>query len=487
MKVQNSLRVSIASLVSLAGMANAQDFPQAFDDVVSLTSTGNWFQKNNSAPGGVYPDFLQGDDTIFSAQASAGYLAASFQCTAGLNTISNWFMTPALNLVNGQTFTFWTRTTDGTFPDRLQVRLSTNGFSTDCGTDALSVGDFGTLLLDINPTYLGGTGYPNNWTQYSINISGLAGATVGRIAFRYFVEDGGPLGLRSDYIGIDEATFSGTVAPVPTGSCCLPNGTCIAAQTQVQCTSVAGVYGGNGSACGACPIFGFVETTDVGNLPATAAILTGSGSLTKIVGAIDLDDADMYRINVCDRPNFSATTHGGPAIDSTLYLFNTSGTGITKDDEGGASGNHALITGQFLAGNGEVYLAISTYDHDPVNASAQRLWNETNPGNAFEPEWIPNGPGAATAVTAWTTFFGTPPSPYIITLTGACFIGGAACYANCDGSTATPRLTANDFQCFINEYAANHSYANCDGSTGNPSLTANDFQCFINKYAAGCS
>ncbi len=65
-------------------------------------------------------------------------------------------------------------------------------------------------------------------------------------------------------------------------------------------------------------------------------------------------------------------------------------------------------------------------------------------------------------------------------------IGGAACYANCDNSTGTPRLTANDFQCFINKFAANDTYANCDLSTGIPALTANDFQCFINKYAGGC-
>ena len=30
-------------------------------------------------------------------------------------------------------------------------------------------------------------------------------------------------------------------------------------------------------------------------------------------------------------------------------------------------------------------------------------------------------------------------------------------------------------------------YANCDGSTGSPALTANDFQCFVNSYAAGCT
>ncbi len=65
--------------------------------------------------------------------------------------------------------------------------------------------------------------------------------------------------------------------------------------------------------------------------------------------------------------------------------------------------------------------------------------------------------------------------------------GPAPCYANCDGSTSTPRLTANDFQCFLNAFASSLAYANCDGSTSTPTLTANDFQCFLNTFAAGCS
>ncbi len=65
--------------------------------------------------------------------------------------------------------------------------------------------------------------------------------------------------------------------------------------------------------------------------------------------------------------------------------------------------------------------------------------------------------------------------------------GGGGCYANCDQSTAAPVLTANDFQCFLNQFAAGDSGANCDGSTSSPTLTANDFQCFLNTYAAGCS
>lgn len=62
----------------------------------------------------------------------------------------------------------------------------------------------------------------------------------------------------------------------------------------------------------------------------------------------------------------------------------------------------------------------------------------------------------------------------------------AACYANCDGSTAPPALNANDFQCFLNAFAGGGSGANCDGSTVAPILNANDFQCFLNRFAAGC-
>jgi hypothetical protein len=64
--------------------------------------------------------------------------------------------------------------------------------------------------------------------------------------------------------------------------------------------------------------------------------------------------------------------------------------------------------------------------------------------------------------------------------------GPAACYANCDGSTAAPVLNVNDFQCFLNKYAQGDAYANCDGSTTPPILNVNDFQCFLNRYAQGC-
>ncbi len=64
---------------------------------------------------------------------------------------------------------------------------------------------------------------------------------------------------------------------------------------------------------------------------------------------------------------------------------------------------------------------------------------------------------------------------------------GPPCYPNCDGSSGSPALTSNDFQCFLNRFAAGESYANCDFSTGSPTLTSNDFQCFLNSFAAGCT
>ncbi len=71
----------------------------------------------------------------------------------------------------------------------------------------------------------------------------------------------------------------------------------------------------------------------------------------------------------------------------------------------------------------------------------------------------------------------TPSSPALLTV---------VCYANCDQSTIAPILNVNDFQCFLNHFAAGDPYANCDGSTTAPALNVLDFTCFLNGFAAGC-
>ena len=96
-----------------------------------------------------------------------------------------------MTLQNGAMMTFYTRTVDvPQFPDRLQVRMSTSGTSTNVGTTAYDVGDFTVLMLDINPN-LTTVGYPNVWTQFTVTVNGVASPTTGRLALRYFVPDGG--------------------------------------------------------------------------------------------------------------------------------------------------------------------------------------------------------------------------------------------------------------------------------------------------------
>lgn len=139
--------------------------------------------------------------------------------------ISNWLLTPEVTIQNGSVMKFWTRSIDqDLYPDRLQVRMSTNGSSTNVGTSATDVGDFTNLLLEINPTETTGQ-YPEVWTQYTVTVTGVPTPTTGRFAFRYFVQDGGPTGSGSNYIGIDSFEYvelcgQPTPTPTPTPETC---------------------------------------------------------------------------------------------------------------------------------------------------------------------------------------------------------------------------------------------------------------------------
>lgn len=200
-----------------AGSASAQLLTEGFEDVAGLTGAGWFIQNNSTAPQGT--SIFQGNSTVFPAQAGTpnSYAGANFQASTGglgTETLSVWLLTPTIPLDNGAVVSFWTRTVSAvSFPDRLQVRFSTTGASTNVGTGPLDVGDFTNLLLDINPTYTT-TGYPNDWANFSPVVNPFAPGTTGRIAFRYFVENGGPAGANSDFIGID--TLSITPVPEPT-------------------------------------------------------------------------------------------------------------------------------------------------------------------------------------------------------------------------------------------------------------------------------
>jgi hypothetical protein len=187
--------------------ANAVVLSEGFEDITTLVP-GGWFMQNNSTSQGS-TNWFQGNIDVFPAQSGSdsSYIGANFNNTTGSSTISNWLLTPSMTINNGDVLKFWTRCPEGSeFPDRLEVRLSTNGTSTNVGTGPTAVGDFTTLLQSINPNLDVG-GYPEVWTEFTITISGLEGPTTGRVGFRYYVTVAGPSGVNSDFIWIDTLSY----------------------------------------------------------------------------------------------------------------------------------------------------------------------------------------------------------------------------------------------------------------------------------------
>lgn len=223
LKITLNKHVLVISFVGLlmTGISNAQ-ITENFNDISQLSGSG-WFIQNNSTPVGSITWF-QGTNVAnagpFDAYngAANAYIAVNFNSTSSNGTISNWLVAPNLTIKNGDVVQFYTRTYAPTqYPDRLELRLSTNGASTNVGSGATAVGDFTTLLLSVNPL-LTTSGFPTSWTQYTVTISGLSAPVSGRLAFRYFVTNGGSLGVNSDYIGIDNFVYTPYVCPTVTVS-----------------------------------------------------------------------------------------------------------------------------------------------------------------------------------------------------------------------------------------------------------------------------
>lgn len=221
MKTKHTL-LTIAALAAAGVLATtsakAQSFFQGFNDA---TLPVDWVAKNNSTrnstgnPWGTGSAITDPDgNPVVNPYEGAGFAIANYSSVgSGTGTISNWLISPTLSLTNGDTFSFFTTTTPGSaYPDRLELRLSIAGTSTNVGTTATSVGDFTTVLLTINSALAVG-GYPENWTQYTVTLSGLTAPTTGRFAFRYFVTSGGPTGANSNIIGVDAVQYNAVPEP----------------------------------------------------------------------------------------------------------------------------------------------------------------------------------------------------------------------------------------------------------------------------------
>ncbi|MFA7686545.1 MAG: choice-of-anchor J domain-containing protein, partial [Moheibacter sp.] len=178
-----------------------QILQEGFDDITTLGGAG-WTMTNQSSPIGT-TEWFQGNATVFTGHqgGATSYIGANFNNTAGTGTISNWLITPTLNLKDGDVLSFYTRTsTASTWNDRLEVRSSVGTMTLPVGVAA--VGSFTNLHLTVNPDL--NLSYPEVWTQYEVTVSGVGSTPVAmNFAFRYTVPNGGPSGSNSNFIGID--------------------------------------------------------------------------------------------------------------------------------------------------------------------------------------------------------------------------------------------------------------------------------------------
>lgn len=308
------LRAAATLFVAVAsGSACAQAFTENFDDITLLAGSG-WAMSNNSTPVGA-TGWFQGTSTTATPTpgpfnsfngAANSYIAANFNNTGSTGTISNWLIMPNRTLRNGDVFTFYTRKPTGQdYPDRLEVRLSTNGASANVGVGSTSIGDFTSLLLSINQNLTTGI-YPTAWTQYTITISGLPAPTSGRMAFRYYVTGAGSLGTNSDYIGIDNAVYTPYVCPAFTMT---PGGALVGgAYAQPYSTSLTqtGALGAPNYAVTAGALPSGLTLSANGTISGTPTALGTSNFTVTVADASGCNASQPYSITV------AATAPGAP-------------------------------------------------------------------------------------------------------------------------------------------------------------------------------
>ncbi len=228
---------------------------------------------------------------------------------------------------------------------------------------------------------------------------------------------------------------------------------------------------------------------DAGDMISTAAATPGEGALNAIYASLDANDTDIFAINICDPANFSATTNplveGGTA-DTQLFLFDSAGIGITHDDDipDGQPGDDTGLSrlgSDFVSAlaPGVYYLAVTSYNRDPVDAGGALIWTNT----PFNTERAPGGPGAANPLAGWT---GTTAATgrYTINLTGTCFGegGGSSCPSCAADYDQDGGVGGSDVAAFFADFEQGATCADVDQDGG---ISGADVAAFFGVFEAG--
>ncbi|MFP3595202.1 choice-of-anchor J domain-containing protein [Chryseobacterium sp. SIMBA_029] len=211
----------LGSLMGLSFLSAQNTYSYGFDTAFAA----DWTLTNQSSPltatlwsKATYttplanPLFGSGNTTTIPVGQAGGansFALVNYTSTSGAGSISNWLITPAISVKDGDIVSFFTRKgTDGVddYPDRLELRYSTAATTVN-PTGATGVGSFTNLGVTVNAALAAGFVYPKTWTKYSFTVAGVGTTPVSvKFGFRYYVTNGGPSGANSDLIGID--TFS---------------------------------------------------------------------------------------------------------------------------------------------------------------------------------------------------------------------------------------------------------------------------------------
>lgn len=160
----------------------------------------------------------------------------------------------------------------------------------------------------------------------------------------------------------------------------------------------------------------YAESGDTGELPAQAQVIDGE-ALTEITGTLEGDDdVDLYAFCLEGNGTFSAAVRAGEFEETELFLFDAAGRGVYFSDDLSDSdyrsslpANHPLTPTE----PGVYYLAISSFNNDPLSSSGEIFPNEP-----YTEVHGPTGPGGSDPVSSWSAVGDELGGAYAIEITG---------------------------------------------------------------------
>ncbi len=154
------------------------------------------------------------------------------------------------------------------------------------------------------------------------------------------------------------------------------------------------------------------EGGDAGQVPGIEQTVNTSGTPPRAISGelSDANDADLYRIYLPAGQPFQATTVGGSVVDTQLFLFDGSGSGLyTNDDSAGTLASTIPAEPFTPSASGTYYLGISSFDNDPISTN----------GLIFDyASATPTGLGAGLPLSGWDNQ-GQDRGAYIIRINGS--------------------------------------------------------------------